>query len=316
MIVDLEEALRSLQKGEIVAIPTETVYGLAAPITNEESLKKVFETKKRPFFDPLIVHVENKAQAQGLTKEWPEIYDLLAASFWPGPLTLIAPKNEKVSALITSGLDTVALRAPNHPIAQKILKQLSIPLAAPSANRFGKTSPTTAAHVELEFDKKIPVVDGGPCDVGVESTVLRAEVKTGLWNLEILRPGGVSRAQIEALLHHHKVMFHFVEAKQKEASPGHLEHHYQPDSPLILASKNQTVVSILQRLREKNLMANQIVELRLPAEAALAARVLYSEFRRLSKPKTAMFFKIEPKHQLPEWEAVMDRLKRASSIYE
>ncbi len=209
MIVTVAEAIARLQTGGIVAIPTETVYGLAARIDDEGALKQIFAVKKRPFFDPLIVHVADLATAKRLSRDWPPVFDVLAQAFWPGPLTLIAPKAEMVSSLITSGLDTVALRLPNHPVAQEILQKLQMPVAAPSANMFGRTSPTSASHVEKEFSGEVPVVDGGPSQVGVESTVVCWDPNSPQ-TLHILRPGGVSRSDLQTELKNHGLDFEIV----------------------------------------------------------------------------------------------------------
>ena len=154
MFVTSDQAVSIMKNDGIVAIPTETVYGLGAAISSETALKKIFEVKKRPFFDPLIVHVENIEQAKTLTSEWPEIADSVCQQFWPGPLTIVLKKNQNVSSLITAGLERVGLRCPQHPVALEILRKLKIPIAAPSANLFGRTSPTTALHVETEFSNQ------------------------------------------------------------------------------------------------------------------------------------------------------------------
>ena len=186
---DLEKAKNLLLAGEVVAIPTETVYGLAADISNEDAIRKVFSLKERPFFDPLIVHVASLKQAKALTTEWGPLTDFLARYFWPGPLTLILPKAESVNSLITSGLETLAIRFPNHPAAIQLITQVG-PLAAPSANKFGQTSPTEAHHVRKEFRSvDVFVVDGGPCEIGIESTVL--EVGSNQDSVSILRPGRI-----------------------------------------------------------------------------------------------------------------------------
>ncbi len=276
--VSAEEAVQLLRSHEVVAVPTETVYGLAGRIDSDLALKKIFSIKQRPSFDPLIVHVQDVQTARGLCREWPEIYDLLVASFWPGPLTLIAPKAACVSSLITSGLDCVGVRQPSHPLTLSILEKLAVPLAAPSANRFGHTSPTTAEHVEQEFS--VPVVDGGPCSLGLESTVLQAAQSDGRWDLTILRPGAVARSQLRAVLERAGVRYQLTRA-HSNAAPGHLKAHYQPASPVVLL-KNKRWSAEIHSAVERHLghPIGDAVELQLPPTPQEAARVLYEDLRR------------------------------------
>lgn len=314
MIVSVSEAVAKLQTGGIVAIPTETVYGLAARIDDESALKQIFSVKQRPFFDPLIVHVADAGTAKRLTREWPEVFDTLTASFWPGPLTLIAPKAELVSSLITSGLDTVALRWPNHPVAQEILLKLQVPVAAPSANLFGRTSPTAAAHVESEFGGKIAVVDGGPSEVGVESTVLAYDPATP-GRLHILRPGGVSRADLMRVLSEKGLDYEIVRT-HSPASPGHLKSHYQPSCPVVILENKTWSDDFRARLEsELGKPFPYVHELKLGTSAQLAARRLYEEFRQFSEVQGGLIYILRtPQNTTPEWEAVWDRIERASSF--
>jgi L-threonylcarbamoyladenylate synthase len=168
---EISVAVEKLINGEVVGIPTETVYGLGAVISKSDAIKKIFTTKERPFFDPLIVHVSGVEQAKELSLDWSAAADILAQEFWPGPLTLVLPK-KNVSDLITSGLQTVGVRCPDHKIALEIIEKVGEPIAAPSANRFGKTSPTCKKHVLEEFNDAVFVVDGGDCSVGIESTII------------------------------------------------------------------------------------------------------------------------------------------------
>lgn len=314
-IVTTQQAIEELLRGDIVALPTETVYGLSARIDNEAALKKVFATKHRPSFDPLIVHVENRKQAHSLCVEWPEIYDALAEKFWPGPLSLIAKKRSAVSHTISAGLDTVALRSPNHPLFREVLRGVGVPLAAPSANRFGRTSPTRASHVETEFAGKVAVVDGGECNIGVESTVLSATLANDKWQIKILRPGGCTREALEKFLT--ESGFKFEIARETSAlSPGHLKEHYQPESPLILLEEKNWNEEI-QKQCEKKLSRrfSGVSELKLPQTPQEAARVLYAEMRRLSQSEAhALWTKRTRDQQGDAWEAIWDRLERASSL--
>lgn len=290
-LVTPERAITLLQEGAVVAVPTETVYGLAGRIDDERALRQIFAIKKRPFFDPLIVHVADVAAARDLAREWPPIYEELARRFWPGPLTLVAPKRPHVSDLITSGLDSVGLRCPRHPVALAILNGLGVPFAAPSANLFGRTSPTRAADVLAELS--VPVVDGGDSEVGVESTVVKWDGS----RLHLLRPGLITRERLR------EVGVEVVRT-QSQASPGHLEVHYQPRNPVVLVEGDTPFARA---------ELGPVFELRLPSEPALAARVLYSEFRRLSEEPGAILVRRVTSQTGEEWEVIWDRIERAAS---
>ncbi|NDF16271.1 threonylcarbamoyl-AMP synthase, partial [bacterium] len=190
---ELERAKARLEGGGVVALPTETVYGLAASIRSEEGIKKIFAIKERPFFDPLIVHISDLEQKKQVISEWPPLADFLAKRFWPGPLTLVLPKHPSLNPLITSGLDTVGVRMPAHPIARQLIEKCGFPLAAPSANKFGKTSPTKAEHVRKGFEKEdLLILDGGQSEVGLESTVVALAREGDKDVVTILRPGAVT----------------------------------------------------------------------------------------------------------------------------
>lgn len=312
-IVITAEAIRLLQEGEVVAIPTETVYGLAGRIDREDTLRKIFSVKGRPFFDPLIVHVADTKTARTLTTEWPAVFDTLTEAFWPGPLTLIAPKTEAVSSLITSGLPSVAVRCPRHPLAAEILAQAGTPLAAPSANMFGHTSPTSAAHVEKEFNGQVPIVDGGVCDVGVESTVLSARNSENIWRIEILRPGGVSRDEIAGALQKAGFKFEITRA-QSQVSPGHLPHHYQPSSPVVIVKVQTDDQTLLKYVAQNSGQKFSHVNwLNLDHDPRQAARELYKAFREMSRDKNLIAIQFRGEYERAEWEAVWDRISRASS---
>lgn len=328
-MTDLQEALRRLNSGDHVGIPTETVYGLAARIDRPEGLKKIFATKARPFFDPLIVHVASVDQAKPLVTTWPLVADLLVQKFWPGPLTLVLPKSAVISDLITSGLESVALRSPNHPLALKLI-QSSGPLAAPSANRFGRTSPTTASHVRQEFADQVFVIDGGPCDVGIESTVLALR-GLKLNELSILRSGAITETMISRLLKDHRFDFEFQVPTDKRLAPGQMKHHYMPDIPLIVGPQGLSLESITEQanlrlqqlpdqvegvtLRKPSGVLTRPLELRLNDDPALAARDLYAELRRLSATSADHLVFIQKDfHQGEAWNGLLDRLTKAASI--
>lgn len=227
-------ASNALKNGQIVGIPTETVYGLAGNALDPEALAKIFDAKKRPTFDPLIVHISTDfdlgslVDFSQLSAQAIENLQKLTQAFWPGPLTLVLPKKQLIPDLATSGLKSVAIRMPRHPVAQALLKEVGLPLAAPSANRFGRISPTSASHVMDELKGKIQyIIDAGSCEIGVESTVVELKLDGAV---HLLRPGGVSQGEIEKLLG----LTLKVGSPLKTASPGMLENHYAPLRPLFL----------------------------------------------------------------------------------
>lgn len=324
-----EEAVEQLRHGDVVALPTETVYGLAASIYNTHALRKIFETKKRPFFDPLIVHVLSKASAKKLVKNWTPSADKLAEAFWPGPLTLVLPKADAIHPIITSGLETVALRSPRHPVFLNILSQLGEPLAAPSANRFGKTSPTQVQHVLDEFQTQIPVVDGGECDVGIESTIVSLEDCTEASSFDadltgadlceskvtLLRPGIISMDEIKKILGPHYI---YEQKLSGEKIPGHIEHHYQPDQPIVVGPSSELIYKdqLLEKVkRALSVKFQKISVFTLSSEPEIVARTLYSQFRELSKDKhNFIYIPWDEAHNKEEWSAIKNRVFRAATL--
>lgn len=227
---DVSMAADYLREGMVVAIPTETVYGLACNAFDEKAVAEVFRLKNRPFFDPLIVHVSGRDVVSLITSKIPDMAIKLMDAFWPGPLTLLLPKKPSVPDLVTSGLDTVAVRMPSHPLAVELLSKLDFPLAAPSANPFGYVSPTAAEHVLQHFSGSIPyVLDGGPCDVGVESTIVGFELD----DVVVYRLGGVSVESLTAVAGNVVVR---SMSTNKPAAPGMLKSHYAPNVPLRISS--------------------------------------------------------------------------------
>ncbi len=325
---EIEHALKLLKNGEVVAIPTETVYGLAARIDSDSAIEKIFKTKQRPFFDPLIVHVSSIDQAQQLTTDWNAIADALAKEFWPGPLTMVLPKSAQISDVITSGLTSVGIRMPEHPMALELIHQAGVPLAAPSANKFGKTSPTSANHVRSEFHQEnVFVVDGGECQIGIESTVLMIKGE----EISILRHGMIHRHEIEHFLRQSKIKFKYIEQVSKKESPGHMKHHYMPTIPLILVKGEFEHSEFLHRINtdfkkipdeiesvqiiKPTTQIHQLAHLELTKDPATAARKLYSELRKQAESGAeAIYFQIERIHQQPEWSGIMDRLTKAASL--
>lgn len=228
-----------LRNGGLVAFPTETVYGLGANAYNEEAVARIFELKGRPRFDPLIVHVASVEGALEVFSNIPDPARDLMRRFWPGPLTLVLPKRSSLPDLVTAGLPTVAVRMPDHPIALRLIREAGVPIAAPSANRFGRTSPTTAGHVRRQFPSGLDdLIDGGPCPIGVESTVLGFD-EDGMPCL--LRPGGLPSEAIEAILG--PIQTGRQGATGPLPSPGMMERHYAPHTLLRLDSLSPAMTS-------------------------------------------------------------------------
>lgn len=238
VITDVSTAAAALRRGELVAFATETVYGLGGVALWPETVARIFEVKGRPTFDPLIVHVPDLKSAQQLVTQIPPVASLLASRFWPGPLTMVMEKAAHIPDLVTSGLPSVAIRIPSHPLALQLLREVGLPVAAPSANLFGRVSPTTAAHVQDQLGDRIEwILDGGPCTVGVESTVLNVPASG---RPTLLRPGGVSLEEIEALIGPIHVQTGESTASSKDSpvaqlAPGSLPQHYAPLTSITLS---------------------------------------------------------------------------------
>ena len=225
----VSEAARLLKAGEVVAIPTETVYGLAGNAFEPKALAKIFAAKERPTFDPLIVHIADIAQLTDIAKDIPDSAYKLAEAYWPGPMTIILPKKDCIPDLCTSALPSVAVRFPSHPIAQAIIKESGLPLAAPSANLFKHVSPTTAEHVAAQLANRIAgIVDGGPCSVGVESSIisLTGEKPT------VLRPGAITPEMFAKVLGDVAIKESTSKPGQPMLAPGQCDTHYRPQVPL------------------------------------------------------------------------------------
>lgn len=330
---NIQIAVNLLRQGEVVGMPTETVYGLAASIQSSIGIEKIFKTKERPFFDPLIVHVSSIDQAMTLTTEWSDIAQTLAAAFWPGPLTMILPKSSLVSDMITSGMDSVGIRMPQHPVALELIKQMGVPLAAPSANKFGRTSPTNSKHVEDEFkNENIFVLEGGECQVGIESTVVLIKRLNGKGVLSILRPGALTESDLSKVLHKKALKFEFIHKVDKKESPGAMKHHYMPQIPLILIVNreyNESEILLESNLRIKEL-PEVIEEVRIlkPQDALLspahlvlstdptvASRQFYGDLRRLAEQGAdCILCRIKDPPADERWLGLYDRLKKAASL--
>jgi L-threonylcarbamoyladenylate synthase len=319
---NIDAAATLLLNGGVVALPTETVYGLAADATNEQAVKRIFEIKGRPADHQLILHIANEAALDYWASEVPDTARLLARQFWPGPLTLILPRSPRVSSCVTGGQETVGLRIPDHPVTLAVLRAMGphAAVAAPSANRYGRISPTTAEHVREELGDRVDmIVDGGSCNVGLESTIVSCIGD----RVAILRPGGIPVSAIENVLQH-KV--DVVEGNQEKIRvSGSLLSHYAPATPLELAPHE----SFWQRASELEAQGKRlatvewsapdevhsghpnIVRNAMPANPAAYGHLLYATLRRLDHAGYDCLL-VEAPPQTQDWLAVTDRLKRAS----
>ena len=309
---DIDKAKALLLAGELVAIPTETVYGLAGNALNLASATKIFEVKGRPQFDPLIVHVPDFDAVGHYATNIPEEAKLLAQHFWPGPLTLVLSKKNIIPDLVTSGLDSVGLRCPHHPMTNKLLRSLPFPLAAPSANPFGYVSPTRPEHVEDQLGNKIAyILDGGPCSIGVESTILGFEKSKPI----VYRLGGITQEQIESVIG--KVSARTYSSSNPK-SAGQLQSHYAPRKKLILgdihelmkkhSSHSYGILSFTKNFQ----LSNQVI-LSSQGELREAAQNLFSALRQLDKMPIDIIL-AEPVPDVGLGKAINDRLRRASSV--
>ncbi|EXJ23502.1 TsaC protein (YrdC-Sua5 domain) required for threonylcarbamoyladenosine t(6)A37 modification in tRNA [Alkalibacterium sp. AK22] len=235
-IHDIAEAAAYLKKGEVVAFPTETVYGLGADATNEEAVRKIFKAKGRPSDNPLIIHVSSKQQLQAYVTQIPKEAEAIIERFWPGPCTIVFERKGPLAPAVTGDLNTVAVRMPDHPVALELIRQAGVPLAAPSANLSGRPSPTTADHVRRDLEGKISgIIDGGSTGVGLESTVIDL---TNPKRPTVLRPGGVSLEDLQDTLEHIYLDLHLKDGSQAPKSPGMKYRHYSPDKPVYILPEN------------------------------------------------------------------------------
>ncbi len=286
-----------LQRGQLVVVPTETVFGLAANALDPEAVARIFAAKGRPADNPLIVHVRDLAQAQSLAAEWPDLAQKLADAFWPGPLTMVLPKQGHVPAITTAGLDSVALRCPRHPVLPALLADLEFPLAAPSANLSESLSPTALDDLEPRLTRRAAaVLQGEPTEFGIESTVVRVTPD----GVRLLRPGAISRAQIEAV-----VGAILANDAAEKASPGLRKRHYAPRTPIHLVDQLDASAPGLV-IGSPTIGPHQVA---MPADPHAYAQRLYRELARLDRAGYEAIF-IQRPPSAPEWEAVHDRLNR------
>jgi len=315
----IEQAAAALAAGELVAFPTETVYGLGARADDDAAVAKIFAAKGRPADHPLIVHVADADAARSFASHVPPVAVRLVAAFWPGPLTIIVPRAAGVGSAAAGGQASIGLRCPSHPVARALLRaarQAGVAgIAAPSANRFGRISPTRAEHVVAEFGDSLRVLDGGPCDVGIESSI----VDCSRGRAVLLRPGVLTRAQIEAAAGE---PLEDPDAAAPRAS-GTLQSHYAPRAPLRLMPADQlhTALQMLGRPPFKLAVYSRslppgtgsgVRHRAMPGQAAEAARELFSVLREFDDEGAQLIWVEEPP-ATPEWEGVRDRLRRAAA---
>lgn len=314
-IAGIEQAITILRRGGLVAFPTETVYGLGADAENPDAVTRIFAAKGRPVHHPVIVHIGHHDLLHRLAVDVPPSALLLTQHFWPGPLTLILKRNTHVPDAVTGGQDTVGLRMPDHPVARALLTAFGGGIAAPSANRFGRLSPTTAAHVREELGDAVDyVLDGGPCQVGIESTVLDL---SGV-HARLLRPGAVTAAQIEAILGKPLAAV----SGDVPRSPGMMASHYAPQTALTLAASNDLLARIKQCLENGERVAvlawsavpalPGCIRQAMPDDAGAYAHELYARLRELDALQVDRIL-VEAPPPDAAWLAVSDRLMRAAS---
>jgi L-threonylcarbamoyladenylate synthase len=314
--IAIAQAALALAKGELVGMPTETVYGLGARADSDSAVAKIFQAKGRPADHPLIIHVASVQEAQTFAASWPTVAQRLVAQFWPGPLTVIVPRTPHMGTTAAGGQSTVGLRCPAHPVAQALLQaaqKLGVPgVAAPSANQFGRISPTTAQHVMAEFEPTLYVLDGGPCKVGIESSI----VDCSQGHPVLLRPGVLTRAQLEAAAQEPLLEPDALAPR----APGTLAAHYAPRAKLRLmsASAIRTALQVLGDTPPNLAIYGHTVlphsstqrHRTMPVDAAQAAHQLFATLRELDAPGIQLIW-VEDPPATPEWDGVRDRLQRA-----
>jgi len=313
---DILDAARLIRAGGLVAFPTETVYGLGANALDAVAVAGVFEVKGRPRFDPLIVHLAEPEQLTDVARSVPPLAMKLIDKFWPGPLSLVLDKQPSIPDIVTAGLSSVAIRCPAHDLARRLIQAAGVPIAAPSANRFGAVSPTTAGHVVEQFGDDVPLVlDGGPCRVGLESTVV-SFVDSPDGCPALLRPGGITREEIERVVGSLRIRMH---EESQPASPGQLLRHYAPETRLVLSEEEfptgsgAAKVGLLCFQRPTSAAGFAATEV-LSEQGCLreAAANLFAALRRLDALGLD-FIVARPVPEVDLGHAIMDRLRRAAA---
>lgn len=318
MHIKIEEAIQRLQQGEVVAIPTETVYGLAADARNTEALQQVFDTKQRPNTNPLIVHIASQSAAYDWVQDFPPLAKSLAEAFWPGPLTLVLKAKQDVLPIVTANQPTVALRVPSHPVALDLLTQSGLGLAAPSANRYTQLSPTRSEHVVSGLGVRIPVIDGGPCQVGLESTIVEVyEDTNGEMQWQLLREGMITRDEVKAVAQQAP-----VSKQHATLAPGQHQLHYAPQTALTLCKTREEMISqgsdlVGQSKKVAIMSVGEIEPIKgchlqiLPSEPVGYAQQLYDALHQLDHTSVDIILAEVPPNAIA-WSAIHDRLARAA----
>lgn len=315
-------AAELLRAGEVVVLPTETVYGLAANALNPAAVQRIYDIKGRPSHNPIIIHVASRSMARECTPVWPLVADKLADAFWPGPLTMVLPKQSNLPDIVTAGGDTVGVRWPSHPFIQEVIKACGFPLAAPSANLSNQLSPTNALHVAKQLDGKVPlIVDGGQAQVGIESTVIDLTSTPA----RVLRPGMIHAESLVAVTGE-LADKHSASGDTILRSPGLLQKHYSPKARLVIHEWANTA-DLLQLLRSfkadlptTHIIAHTRIPLTeqltnvsvIPHDAEAFARAIYGELHRCDEEKASLIV-VEPVPQAAEWQGIADRLQRAAA---
>jgi L-threonylcarbamoyladenylate synthase len=316
----LGHATDLLRSGQLVAFPTETVYGLGGNALDPEAVTRIFEAKGRPSYNPLIVHVPDADAARLLVTRWPEAAEQLARRWWPGPLTLVLPKAAMIPVEVTAGLATVALRVPAHPVAHALLERAGVPLAAPSANRSGEVSPTTAMHVQQSLGDRVPLIlDAGPTAVGIESTVVDLSGARPV----LLRPGMISREALSQIIGPVDLAGASADAESARPSPGMLDRHYAPRARLVLyadpadARVRAALAEAATGGRPSALLhwssrtvPTDLAE-RLPSDPDGYARALYGALHQMDDQSASVIL-VEQPPAGSAWDAIRDRLERAA----
>ena len=313
------QAAAHVRAGELVAFPTETVYGLGADASNDAAVAKIFAAKGRPANHPLIVHIASDAQVLDYASSVPPYAERLIKAFWPGPLTLILPRKPGVAEAAAGGQNSIGLRCPAHPLALEFLAAAATGVAGPSANKFGRVSPTTALHVRQEFGDALMVLDGGPCSVGIESSIVDCTRGQPV----LLRPGVLTRLQLEVACGQEVLSADELLPNNAPRAPGTLESHYAPNAKVRLmdAKAIQTALNLLgAEAANIAIYARSIVRItssnvsyrRMPDDALATAEQLFAVLRDFDAHRVKLIW-IEPVPETPDWDGVRDRLTRAAS---
>lgn len=319
MRIRLEEAINVLQRGDVVAIPTETVYGLAADARNESALQKIYAIKERPANNPLIVHIANRHQVINWATQFPELAQKMASAFWPGPLTIVLDAKPEVSKTLTAGQETVALRVPQHLLTLALLEKSGLGLAAPSANKYTQLSPTRPAHVERGLGNEIPVLDGGDCHIGIESTIVQVyQDINGAWQWQLLRAGMLAEATIEAAIEQPSVT---LDKRIATKVPGQHLLHYSPTTPLsVFSTREDLLKAFLTHQQNGEACAALLLDegrvpdcfsITLNNDPVKYAERLYDALHRLDALQVSVILLEMPPNE-PAWIAILDRLQRAA----